>query len=157
MNPLTEFGHNLADYLPEAIDFYDRSVICQAPSELLRGNPLEIDSDLQAVGFELFGERPAWILFLIPEHADLSEYTELGNILASRLAQDFSEAEDVPTLISPPRNLSAKDLDIFFRPGAKMEHRRFVRTFLDETTSLVDCLIISKPAWVGAHGGIARA
>ena len=157
LNPNLNPMRNLSHYLPQSLEFYDASTIRQSPSELILGHPLEIDSDLQGVGFELFGERPAWILFLIPEGADLSEYTELGNLISSRLALDYSEAEDVPSLISPPRALSARDLDLFFRPGAQMEHRRFARTFVDGRQCTLDCLIIAKPAWVGSTGEIARA
>ena len=62
------------------------------------------------VSFNLYGEETSLIVLLFDKTLDVSTYTEMGNVLASRIASRLGNDSGLETMISPPRFLSSEQL-----------------------------------------------
>lgn len=109
----------IRDSLPEKFRFYHLGDVKRVDSPSPSRTSLESlpeDSELQglrAVAFNLKGDVQGTLMILFNQKLDVSTYTELGNVLASKLATRLSEVRGADVLITPPRNLSPLQLEAF--------------------------------------------
>ena len=68
------------------------------------------------VSFNLYGEETSLIVLLFDQKLDVSTYTEMGNVLASRIASNLCNASGLETMISPPRFLTSEQLQSQISP-----------------------------------------
>ncbi|MBC7691401.1 MAG: hypothetical protein H7222_06490 [Methylotenera sp.] len=93
---------------PESFTFYHLgNVEKQAPIDHVQALDLKGRS---GVSFNLYGDTTGLILFLFDEGLDGSTYTEMGNVLASRMANQLSLEQGWDVMISPPRFLTSLQL-----------------------------------------------
>jgi hypothetical protein len=106
---------DLVELLPQRFSFYEQGqVILQnsITSILEPTTPSRLESR-RGVGFRIFhldNAPSAILIFLFDANEDESMYTEMGNILASKLCQSLSEQEKSEMMISPPIQLQARQL-----------------------------------------------
>lgn len=106
---------DLVELLPQRFSFYDQGqVILQnsIKSILEPTIPARLESR-RGVGFRIFhldNAPSAILIFLFDANEDESMYTEMGNILASKLCQSLSEQEKSEMMISPPIQLQSHQL-----------------------------------------------
>lgn len=113
----TEFmSQNLAllsQLLPEKIEFYH---LGEVRLEQPRSNMALTGSDLDlrnrtAISFTLRGELQAAVVLLVRQGLDISMYSELGNIIASRLVTRLSDEREIDDVLSAPRVIAAEQLE----------------------------------------------
>ena len=93
---------------PESFEFYHLgNVEKQLPISSVQS--LELDGR-SGVSFNLYGDTTGLIVFLFEEGLDVSTYTEMGNVLASRMATQLSIQQGWDVMISPPRFLNSAQL-----------------------------------------------
>lgn len=61
--------------------------------------------DRARIAFRLLGELEGWLVIAVDAAVDLSMYSELGNILASQLANRLHRDQGREIMISPPEPL----------------------------------------------------
>ena len=99
----------LNDALPIGFDFYNLGHVSAEPAlDFEESNP-------QSVSFRIFGDFDAYVVILFSGEADLSTYCELGNIIASRVVSQLHSEKNVEIMLSSPRVLSSKQLEVFLR------------------------------------------
>jgi CheY-specific phosphatase CheX len=101
MDPIFD---TLMQALPEPFSFYGLGEV--APSMA----PIEIDEEAEAAVFSLSGEIRGMIAVLFDRDLDTSMYTEMANVLASRVATKLSKDDGLTAIISPPRMMKAPDV-----------------------------------------------
>jgi hypothetical protein len=108
---------DFVELLPKNFSFYDKgqvslsNEVANAPANALT-SPLDLQNR-RGVGFRIYhlDDAPSAILiFLFDVSEDESMYTEMGNILASKLCQSLSEQEKSEMMISPPIQLQSHQL-----------------------------------------------
>lgn len=106
---------DLVELLPQKFSFYDQGeVILQnsLDSSLERSKPAGLQNR-RGVGFRIYhldNAPSAILIFLFDAAADESMYTEMGNILASKLCQSLTEKDKAEMMISPPIQLQSHQL-----------------------------------------------
>jgi hypothetical protein len=112
---------DFVELLPKSFSFYDKGQVTlsnELANELpndpanIPAKPLELQNR-RGVGFRIYhlDDAPSAILiFLFDTNEDESMYTEMGNILASKLCQSLSEQEKSEMMISPPIQLQSHQL-----------------------------------------------
>ncbi len=85
---------------PGGFDFYHLGQV-----EALNSTSIDFEGK-QAVAFQLYGDQEGLFVLLFAEGLDTSLYSELGNVLASRMSRMLSESSDTDLMISPPRLLN---------------------------------------------------
>jgi hypothetical protein len=91
---------------PRAFDFYDLGPVqLQEPEE----SRSEEDAIL-GIAFRIHGDFEAWMIVLVDTTLDLSTYSELANILASKIATHLNTADGLGVMISPPQILEPLQL-----------------------------------------------
>ena len=73
-------------------------------------------SNRVGVSFNLYGESTSLIVLLFDQKLDVSTYTEMGNVLASRIASKLGNDSGLETMISPPRFLTTEQLQSQISP-----------------------------------------
>ncbi len=110
----------IAGALPGEFTFYHLGQVSPQSGES-EALPSSLSANgLQAVGFSLYGEMRGLAIVLFDEGLDTSTYTELGNTLASRLADglsDQSAKSDSIIMVSPPMPLSETQYSILTQQG----------------------------------------
>lgn len=113
----------LSESFPERIPFYHLGEVALSDTREREAAPLS-DPDLRCVGFQLQGDISGLVAILFDAGLDLSTYTELGNLLASRIATELSQRVGVDVLISPPRSLSLDRLTRILESTEQPQFRR---------------------------------
>lgn len=88
--------------MPETFDFYHLGKVEARPAEAEDFLDLE---DSVFMGFRFQGDLNGILIAVFDRGLDLSTYTELGNIIASRFATRLSDASSIDVMISPPQTL----------------------------------------------------
>jgi hypothetical protein len=106
LNNLSE----ISNLLPENFGFYGLGTVeLQKTVEASETLPLDFDL-LRGVGFRVYhlDDAPsALLLFVFGADLDESMYTEMGNVLASKLCQNLTEQQKSEMMISPPIHLKS--------------------------------------------------
>jgi len=119
---------------PTSFDFYHMGTV-----HAREGSPFatfELESallkDSHAVGFWIEADSRALMILLFDRELDHSTYTEMGNILASRLATELSRRHGIDTLISPPRVLSMARVERAARSASAATPRVLQKTYVHQ-------------------------
>src|SRR5690348_956386 len=95
---------DLVNALPQNFQFYHLGEVQLKP----------IDFDLQdetiAIAYQIYGDIKALLIVLFAQDLDTSTYCELGNVLASKIANQLNSENNLDVLISPPQTLSKAQL-----------------------------------------------
>jgi len=59
--------------------------------------------DQSAIAFRIYGDLEAWVVILFEKNLDISTYSELGNILVSKIATHLNLNNGLDVLVEPPR------------------------------------------------------
>lgn len=98
----------LLNALPQDFDFYHLGKVKkQTESQEVKNINLE---GVDSVAFKLSGDINSFLIFLFPKDADLSLYSELGNIVVSQIANQLSKDKNLDVVISPPIPLNEAQL-----------------------------------------------
>ena len=106
---------DLVELLPQNFSFYDQGKVAlrdQRDSAVEPTAPSQLEKRC-GVGFRIYhldNAPSAILIFLFDTSEDESMYTEMGNILASKLCQSLSEQEKTEMMISPPIQLQGHQL-----------------------------------------------
>jgi hypothetical protein len=106
---------DLVELLPQRFSFYDQGQVTlrdSLNSTLEPSAPSRLETR-RGVGFRIYhldNAPSAILIFLFDANEDESMYTEMGNILASKLCQSLSEQEKSEMMISPPIQLQSHQL-----------------------------------------------
>ncbi len=67
--------------------------------------------ETDAIAYHLFGDLRALIIILFAKDLDFATYSELGNVLASKIANQLSLDNGADILISPPQQLNHAQIE----------------------------------------------
>ncbi len=126
--------HQLIDSLPKNFSFYhlgDVNFVQEAtPSFLSWEDEREslLSSDRSALSYTLSGEIQGCVLIVLEPGLDSSTYSELGNVLVSRLVDALETKHFLQVSLSPPRIITGRRLQEHLtqnRPAihGQVEHR----------------------------------
>ncbi|MEO5969098.1 MAG: hypothetical protein ABIQ95_04160 [Bdellovibrionia bacterium] len=112
MTPEQDNFEQLSEALPSSFNFYHLGKVELQPD--LR-NPVygsfDAAGDLPCgIGFYIQGDLNATLVILLEKNLDLSIYSELGNILASKITNQLYVDRQLQLTISPPQPLSEYQL-----------------------------------------------
>jgi hypothetical protein len=100
--------------------------------------------DLNAVAFSFQGDFRGVLVILIEKGLDISIYSELGNILASRIATELnSDGYDV--MVTPPRLLQSAQIERLIQTPHKKIHGKYQHLY-QSTVVPVETVLIPFPA-----------
>lgn len=85
--------------LPVSFDFYGQGVVSLDTTVSLN---LSLDHQ-QGVGYQFLGSSARSVVILLDEDFDLSVASELGNVLAAKIAGNLSRLEGWDVGVSPPQ------------------------------------------------------
>jgi hypothetical protein len=111
--------------LPDRFPFYHLGEIAVSESQFTDSSQIETEGR-SAIGIRIYGDFPAMLLVLVDEGLDLSIYSEVANILASRLSTQLSASQEMDILISAPTPLSASRLKDLIRPNQAVLGKRYM-------------------------------
>lgn len=116
----------LIESLPESFSFYHLGEVrmqdSAAPSPSLRdGGAVSpfVSTDRLAVAFTLQGDVRGALVLVFDQGLDVSTYSEMGNIIASRMVTRLGDHEGLDVSLSPPRILTAAQLQGLMRSGRR--------------------------------------
>lgn len=98
---MSELISDISRSLPEGFRFYDQGTVARVAAPKVT-DLLGLSAEKTAALFKLLGDPTALLVVLFDNKLDVSMYTELGNILASRLCQRLSENGEGDLMITPP-------------------------------------------------------
>jgi len=135
---------NLKEALPKEFSFYHLgSVEMRSQREFTETNAELILEDLNAVAFSFQGDFRGVLIILVEKGLDVSIYSELGNILASRLATELTH-DGYDVMITPPRLLQAPQLERLIQTPQKKIHGKYQHLY-QNTTVPVETVLIPFP------------
>jgi hypothetical protein len=102
-------------------------------------------ADRSALGIRIQGDVQALMLVLVDEGLDLSIYSEVANVLASRLATQLSAQHDIDVVISAPVALSPSRLNDLLKPGQSVLSKRYYHYHAGATIGVDAVLIRNQP------------
>jgi hypothetical protein len=103
----------------ESFSFYRQGTVSHAPVRAETSGASLLES-CRCIAFSLsgaWGERSALFLVLFERSLDASMYTEMANVLASRLATRISREHQADVTLSPPRQLADAALRAMLADG----------------------------------------
>jgi len=144
MEESTEFLGNLKNAMPKEFSFYHLgSVEMQSTRELETQNSELALDDLNAVAYSFQGDFRGVLVVLVEKGLDVSIYSEMGNILASRMATELMQ-DGYDVMISPPRLLQTEQLDKLMKTSLKKIQGKYAHLY-QNTTVPIDVLLIPFP------------
>lgn len=134
-----------AEALPESFPFYHMGNV-----EVSRQSQVSIEispEDHVVLGFRLLGDMRGILFVIFDRGLDLSMYTEMGNILASRFATRLSEKEDVDVMISAPAEINEEEFhrSITVSQATRLIHRTYVHDH-NQISIPVQMLVLPMPS-----------
>jgi hypothetical protein len=109
----------LIQSLPENFPFYHLGEVQLDVSQATPDSVLaNADSDDRlAIAYSLQGELRGLLAVIFEQGLDISTYSELGNIIASRMATQLEAEHGLAVSISPPRILSSLQFKNLLKQG----------------------------------------
>lgn len=130
MNPAIQAAWRAA--LPERFDFYHLGSVARLPEEPQPADPsanLAAENSF-AVGFGFHGDMRGLLVLLIDKGLDLEVYSELGNLLAARVALELHRNGGLDVMISPPYSINPKRLgELLASPPGKMIRQAYTHRY----------------------------
>lgn len=132
----------LSESFPERIPFYHLGEVALSDSPEPDAAAFA-DPDRRCLGFQLQGDVSGVVAVLFDADQDLSTYSELGNLLASRIATELSRRVGLDVLISPPRPLGMERLARMLQTAGQPHFRRtYLHVFRDQPTVPVQLIVV---------------
>jgi hypothetical protein len=138
-----EYSENLkqlAGALPQSFEFYNLGQV--SLTESTQTFPTQ---DCTAIGFRLYGDVTALLILLFPLGLDVSLYSEMGNILASRIANQLTSHNKMEVMVSPPSPISEDQFEQLIRRTTGMIRRSYVHLY-KSTVIPVETVILPSPS-----------
>ena len=134
--------HRLTDAMPGGFSFYQLGHV-EAMADEPHEETYRALEDRVGIAFNLEGDIRGLLVLIVEQGLDLSTYTELGNILASRLATNLTGPGEV--MISPPIHLNHSQLERLMRAQQPVLQRSYIH--LNKNTAVtVQTLILLTPS-----------
>jgi len=114
----------LSEALPSSFGFYHLGTV-----ELQPDWPHPTQESPLGVSFRLQGDLNALFVLLLDENLDLAIYSELGNILASKIANQLFADRQLQITISPPQALSENQLALILENEPATIRKTYVHRF----------------------------
>jgi hypothetical protein len=111
----------LSTALPREFDFYHLGQV-SIHEEII---PTDF-SEMKAVGFSFQGDLRGLMVLLFDEGLDASAYTEMGNVLAARIATQLSKERGLEIMISPPSAMPRERLEQLIDAGHVIIQRTYM-------------------------------
>jgi hypothetical protein len=130
MDKLTEEITIIGDALPNHIHFYHLGEVTLKNE--IHTNLDEIDDHWPqnvSIGFRLSGDLKALLILLFSKDLDSSTYYELGNLLASQIANKLHSQQGLSIFISPPVQLNAGRVIQILRLQKKIFCKTYVHSY----------------------------
>jgi hypothetical protein len=136
---------HLSDSLPEHFDFYSFGKVLRSRQDESPAVLASLTEGKSAFSFKLLGDPAALLIVLFDSHLDASMYSELGNILASKLCQTLSEQGEGDLMITPPLALRPEQLARLSKLGIPYIHRSYEHVDQGQSV-LIETLILPMTA-----------
>jgi chemotaxis protein CheY-P-specific phosphatase CheC len=134
----------LANALPDQFEFYHLGqVALQSTNSSLE--------DANAIAFHIAGDMMAVVVLLFAKGLDSSIYSELGNILVSRLATQLNQKDGIDLMISPPQSLTENQLNQIMQHHIPPIKRNYSHIHQGSIIS-IEALIL--PTWDSGVGNV---
>jgi hypothetical protein len=129
----------LAGALPSQFDFYHMGTVETGPT----GQELSFES-MCAFGYRIQGDLVGTLILLFDEGQDSSMYSEMGNILASRIATALGNRDEIYLTVSPPTSLTNATVRILLQTTQPAYRRTYLHIHENNTTR-VEAIILASP------------
>ena len=129
----------LSEALPSSFNFYHLGKVELQPDL----QPPTYDA-LYGISFHLRGDLHAILVILLEKNLDLSLYSELGNILASKIANQLFVDRQLQVEISPPQTLSENQLASILQSGSSTTRKTYVHRYENKIFYL-ETLFVPSP------------
>ena len=137
MDSQTQSLMQLASALPVHIDFYHLGTVEQKTT-----NDSNTFRDACGVAFKIYGDLNGLMIVLFENDLDHSTYTELGNLLASRLATRLQVENALDVMISPPQRIEASLVQSLTQKNSSIIRRTYAHFYKNSVIS-VETLVLS--------------
>ena len=136
--------------LPESFSFYGFGAVARSREAEKVKSLADILTGKAGVSFRLLGDPAVLLIVLFDSSLDVSMYTEMGNILASKLCKNLSEQGEGDLMITPPLMLGSEQLAKLLRTEFPFIHRSYEHVNQDQSV-LIETLIL--PVFVNGASG----
>jgi hypothetical protein len=138
--------------LPNEFPFFSVGTVARSTTAPSSERDLDFIQGKSGVSFKLLGEPAALLIVLFDRALDHSMYSELGNILASKLCQRLSEQGEGDLMITPPLMLKPEQLQRLSLTGAPFIRQSYEHAYQDKKV-LVETIILP----ISAEGLVGHA
>jgi hypothetical protein len=135
--------------LPDRFTFYGYGEVSSRDST---GDLESLTANKIGVSFRVLGSPAALLIVLFENRLDVSMYSELGNILASKLCQKLSEQGEGDLMITPPVLITPTQLGRLSKMKLPFVHRSY-QHLDDDRIVPVETLILP----ISAGGQVGHA
>jgi hypothetical protein len=142
----------IVESLPYSFNFYHLGKVelqNHLPDHFQDSLSDESKSLASGIGFHLRGDLNATLAILFDRDLDLSIYSEVGNILASKIANQLFLDRQLQVEISPPQLLSEIQLETILMSGPSTIRKAYVHQYDDKMVYLQTLLVPSHLEGIG--------
>lgn len=136
MDARQQILNHFADALPKTFDFYHLGKV------ELQAQSFDIDPESTAVAFRIQGDVAVWAIVFFARELDASTYTELGNVLASKIATYLNSQIGTEVMVSSPHMLNSPQLERILTHASPLIRRTYMH-FRKESIVPIEAWIIS--------------
>jgi hypothetical protein len=130
----------LSQALPSSFNFYHLGTIELQSSPPQTSSILE-DQAVIGLAFKLNGDLNASFILLVEPDLDLSIYSEVGNILASKLVNQLYSSHNLQVGITPPYQLSYKQIIKIMGEGSPFTRQTYFHVYENQIIQLETLLV----------------
>ena len=132
----------VARALPQTLEFYHLGEVKLQHPHSMPDSGSEVDfQESSVIGFQIFGESKATILFFFAKDLDVSVYSELGNLLTSQIANQVSRENHIDVLISPPRRINIKQVEQMIQNHPPLLKRTYIHFCKNQRVPIITWLL----------------
>jgi len=129
----------LLDAFPTQFEFYHLGTVEQKTLDF------SLNEDFTAVMYRIHGDIHATFLLFFEKSLDPSVYSELGNVLASRIVSQLHAQEGMDLMISPPKLLNPDQVAKILK-GMSPAIRKTYAHFYKNSVIPVESVVLSALA-----------
>ncbi len=130
----------LVNALPDSFDFYHLGTVKQE-SHASIGYTAEKTC---SIVFHLQGDLEAWVMILFDHELDTSLYSELGNLIVSKIANYLSAKNGLEIMISPPQSLNHAQAKKIIQTNTQAIKRTYVH-FYNNSFIPIETVLLPTP------------
>jgi hypothetical protein len=136
--------------LPDQFEFYHLGgVELQSPASdenAAREKLLALDlAENHVIGFTIQGDIKLHLLLFFDKALDKSTYSELGNVIASKIVTHLTQNQEMDLLLSPPQNMAESQIHRIAQSNMQMLCRTYAHFFQNSVIS-IEAMIIPGSA-----------